>query len=311
MTEKKSCVLVASADPKIREMVRIEVLAQGLEPVLCGDGNEAVQSGKSAGHGSPALQLAVLEMYLPKLDGFEVAKRFSQFESAETVPVLMILDPGMKFPVTNAPVRLNADDYLGKPFEKEELHQKIRSMIRHPRPHGAPHPVTRLPGHPQFEHEIFARIQKAEAFATVWMDINHFRPFNDHCGREKGDEVILMVAGLIHKALQTTGNAGAPIAHVDGDDFAVLLPQEDAESFRRQLKESFSKESGKFYTPEEKKQGFIREKDREQKEQVFPLMSLCSASIPVTVEQFVHYGQLVSRADDLLRQAKQGSQEPN
>ena len=98
-------------------------------------------------------------------------------------------------------------------------------------------------------------------------------------------------------------------AHVDGDDFILIVPQENAEDMRPKLREAFQKEVSRFYSEEEKMQDFIREKDREKKEQIYPLMDLSTATINVNQENFIHYGHLVSQADDLLRQAKQGVQE--
>ncbi len=74
--EKKHSILIASFDPKIREMGRSAAEAEGYPSILCGDGAEALDSAKNAGD---SIRLIVMEAFLPKVDGFEVARQLEEF----------------------------------------------------------------------------------------------------------------------------------------------------------------------------------------------------------------------------------------
>lgn len=308
----KTTVLVASSDTPLREMMRGALVAEGFELILCGDGAEAVESAKNLNAGGVHPQLVVLEAFLPKIDGFEVVKHLGDFDSTRDAPILMLIEAGGGKVQGKVAIRLNADDYLEKPFETAEIRQKAHSMVKYFRAHAAPHPLTRLLGHPQFEQELFSRLNRGESFSTIWIDINHFRAFNDHCGRERGDAVIQMTVELIQrtlKSLKPNNFEMPPLAHVNGDDFILLVQEQDAEKIRQNLKEQFRVEALPFYSTAEQKQGFFYELGRDQKQQIYPLMTLCTIILNVSVEKFVHYGELVSSANDLLRQAKLGAQD--
>ena len=306
-------ILIASSDAKTREMARTASESEGFQPILCGDGEEAVESVENPGENRP-LRLIVLDAFLPKKDGFEVAKKLEEMPSAREIPVLMLIEPSrQKFEAPSMTrIRLLADDYLQKPLDTEEIRAQIHSMTKHFRPRAALHPVSGLPGHPQLEQEIFSRISAGETLGMVSMDINHFRPFNDHYGTERGNEVIRMAAELIQNVLRSfkfSGEESPFVAHVDGDDFILLVPNRSADEVRQKLRQEFQSEVSKFYSKKERDEGFFYEKDRSQKDRIFPLMGLSTAVLEITLEKFAHYGELVSQINEMLRQAKVGSQE--
>jgi len=304
-------VLAASSDPKILDMAKAALADEVLAAVLCGDGEEALESVRG-NKIQPPLRLIVLEACLPKSDGFEVVRKMSEDAELGKVPCLMLVDPKQSPSARKASVRLGADDYLQKPFETEELRAKIHSMTKHFRAHGAPHPVTGLPGHPELEQHVLARLAKSEAFELVCFDINHFRPFNDHYGSEKGDEVIRMVVTLIRGVLKGAGipsDEEGALNHIDGDDFIIAAPLGRSGKIRAGLREKFQSDVQKFYSKEEIRKGFIFQKDRENKDQIFPLMQLSTAVLGVSKEKFSHYGQLVAEVNEALHQSKVGSRD--
>jgi len=302
-------VIIASEDGNIREIARTVLLEEKCDPILCGDGLEAYESAQNQSkNASNDLKLIILEMFLPKMDGFEVVAKLQDSPSTKDIPILMLIE---KKGDKNSQTRLRADNYLQKPFAARELQSEIHSMVKHFRKHTAPHPVTGLEGHPQLEQEIYNRLGKGESISALWIDINYFRPFNDHYGTEKGNDVLKMLVNLINRNLTSLeiSSTNTHLAHVDGDDFILLLAQGDTDRVKTNLRAEFQKEVLKFYSAEEKEKGFIYQKSRDQKDQIYPLMRLSMALLNVTVEGFHHYGELVSHARELLHQAKIGAQD--
>ena len=316
-------VLIASDDQKIRESVRLAAQSEGLESILCGDGEEALESAKKNSLETGNLKLLVMEAFLPDMDGFEIINRLAEYPHTRDLPVLMLIGPGATVPnqftstgsrPANVTVkfRLRADNYLQKPFDQTEIKSEIHSMIKHFRAHNAPHPVTGLMGHPQAEQEVFSRLNRGEVFSMLWMDINHFRPYNDHYGAERGNGVLKMTVKLAQDIARSAGiKPEEPnfLAHVDGDDFIYILPGNKSGEIKQYLRERFQIEVQKFYTTEEREKGFFIGKGRDQKDQIFPIMSLSMIELNITLENFIHYGQLVSASNELLRQAKVGAQD--
>ena len=120
-----------------------------------------------------------------------------------------------------------------------------------------------------------------------------------------------MVAQLIRGTLKAAGlkAENGTFSHIDGDDFIILVPTGKGDKVRGNLREKFQEEAQKFYSKDEIKKGFIFQKDRENKDQIFPLMQLSTAVLPVAKEKFTHYGALVSEIDEALHQSKVGSKD--
>ena len=63
-------------------------------------------------------------------------------------------------------------------------------------------PLTRLPGNLVFARVVESRLAAGHAFAMGWVDIDDFKPFNDRYGFKRGDEVLLLLAEILHARLQ-------------------------------------------------------------------------------------------------------------
>ncbi len=115
-------ILIAEDDP---------VLADGLTRTLRQDeyAVDCVNDGMAADHAlsSQAYDLAILDVGLPRLDGFEVLKRLRR--RASTIPVL-VLTARDGLPDRVRGLDLGADDYMTKPFELPELEARVRALIR-------------------------------------------------------------------------------------------------------------------------------------------------------------------------------------
>lgn len=316
----KISVLIASDNPRIREMAQAGAAAEGAEAILCGDGQEVFESAKNHKVEKNNLRLLVLEAFLPKIDGFEVVNRLQEYEHTKEIPVLMFIgnsksgafpSGGVDAKLRHSPakVRLRADNYLEKPFEQKEIQGAIHSMIKHYRGHAAPHPVTGIPGHVQIEQEVFGRFTRGETFSLIWADVNYFRPFNDRYGLEKGNEVLKTVAEVTQDILKSVKTEPPPFfGHVGGDDFVVIVENDKADHVRNALRQSVNAELSKFYSKEERENGFFKGMGRDKKEQVFPLMNYSMVVLKASLEKYPHYGQIVSEANEILHQTKIGAE---
>ncbi len=310
-------VLIASDDPHVREMAKKAAEAEHAEALLCGDGQEFVESAKNGKYQKNNIRLFVLEAFLPKIDGFEAVNRLQEFENTKNIPVLMFIGSSKSDAFQSGAIdvkhrgkiRLRADNYLEKPFEQKEIQGAIHSMVKHYRGHAAPHPVTGLPGHPQIELEVFNRFTKGETFSVICCDVNYFRPFNDHYGTDKGNDVLKTVTEVTHDILKTVKTTPAPFfGQVGGDDFVVIVENDKAEHVRNALRQSIQAELLKFYKKDEQENGFFKGIGRDKKEQVFPLMNFSMVVLKASMEKYPHYGQIVSEANELLHQAKIGAE---
>ena len=114
-------ILIADDEPHIRELVRLYLSREGYELEFAVDGQEALEKALIL---KP--DLIVLDLMMPKLDGFEVTKGIRQHSD---LPILM-LTVRREDPVKVAGLELGADDYLTKPFNPKELVARVKAILR-------------------------------------------------------------------------------------------------------------------------------------------------------------------------------------
>ena len=118
-------VLVVDDEEHITEMLAMGLGFNGFEVERANSGRGALEaiSGRRP-------DLIVLDVMLPDLDGFEVAKRLRQSEGAGTsVPVIFLTARDTTQDKVEG-LRLGSDDYVTKPFSIEELIERVKAVLR-------------------------------------------------------------------------------------------------------------------------------------------------------------------------------------
>src|SRR5215510_4023062 len=138
-------VLVVEDDEEIAQVLQRSLRLEGYEVRIAGDGEAALDQSAAF---NP--DLVILDLGLPKLDGIEVARRL---RSADDVPILMLTArDALEARVEG--LDTGADDYLVKPFERQELLARLRALLRRRPPRGmAPLRVGDLTLNPD-THEV-------------------------------------------------------------------------------------------------------------------------------------------------------------
>ena len=119
MDNKK--ILIVDDDENICELLRLYLEKDGFEPIVADDGEKAVDFARKY---NPALIL--LDIMLPKLDGWQVCREIRKFSS---VPIIMLTAKGDTFDRILG-LELGADDYVSKPFDAKELIARIKAVLR-------------------------------------------------------------------------------------------------------------------------------------------------------------------------------------
>ena len=127
MTASKARVLVVEDDGDIAEVLRRSLRLEGYDVRLAGDGAQALDESSLF---EP--DAVVLDLGLPRLDGIEVCRRL---RAEGDVPILMLTArDGVDARVEG--LDTGADDYLVKPFERQELLARMRALLRRRPPRG-------------------------------------------------------------------------------------------------------------------------------------------------------------------------------
>jgi DNA-binding response OmpR family regulator len=121
-------VLVVEDHADLAYGLRNNLEIEGYEVEVAGDGEEGLRRGRRPGDGAP--DLIVLDLMLPKLDGFRVLRELRR--ARVDAPILVLTARGEEADVVRA-LRLGADDYVTKPFGILELLARVEALLRRTR----------------------------------------------------------------------------------------------------------------------------------------------------------------------------------
>jgi pilus assembly protein CpaE len=117
-------ILVVDDDPNVQRLLQYNLKQEGYEVVIASDGVEGFRLW-----GTESPDLVLLDVLLPKLDGYQVASKIRAEETANThVPIIM-LTAEREVEQKVRGLRAGADDYLIKPFHPAELLARIKSLL--------------------------------------------------------------------------------------------------------------------------------------------------------------------------------------
>jgi len=114
-------ILIVDDERPIAEILKFSFEREGFEVEVAYDGEEAVAKAKAA-----SFHLVILDIMLPKMDGFSVCREIRTFSS---VPILMLTAKEAEVDKVLG-LELGADDYVTKPFSPRELIARVRAILR-------------------------------------------------------------------------------------------------------------------------------------------------------------------------------------
>jgi DNA-binding response OmpR family regulator len=122
-TGTKPLVLVADDDRDILELVAFRLERAGYDVVTADDGAQALAAADKR-----APDLAVLDVMMPRLDGYEVTRRLRGRTDTERIPVILLTARVQEADVQRG-FDAGADDYLKKPFSPQELRARVQAVL--------------------------------------------------------------------------------------------------------------------------------------------------------------------------------------
>jgi DNA-binding response OmpR family regulator len=116
-----STILLVDDEDSVQKLLTYPLERDGFRVVQARDGEEALRK-----FGDEPVDLVVLDLMLPKLDGLEVCKRL---RSQSTVPIIMLTARDDELDKVLG-LELGADDYITKPFSIREFRSRVRALLR-------------------------------------------------------------------------------------------------------------------------------------------------------------------------------------
>lgn len=291
-------ILVVDDDPDIARFVEVNLRSAGYDVAVAGDGEEALER---AGDVRP--DLVLLDVMMPRIDGFEVAQRLRKNPQTANTSIIMLTAKALSADKVTG-LQSGADDYIIKPFDPIELLARVKGTLRRAKEMRNLSPLTGLPGNIRIQEEIERQVREGREFAVLYCDLDNFKAYNDQKGFVRGDRLIQATARIIQDAIvDLDGNEGF-VGHVGGDDFVAVVEPGVAERVAQRVAESFDTARAQFYDPEDIERGFVRIEDRKGVLQDIPLVGVSIGIASSSRRAFAHYGEAVAVATEMKQFAK-------
>jgi len=162
-------------------------------------------------------------------------------------------------------------------------------------------PLTFLPGNIPITEHIARLLASGGEFVACYCDLNDFKPFNDHYGYWRGDEMIRLVARTIASQCDPRRDF---VGHVGGDDFVVLFQSDDWLDRCERIVSVFNERARTLFDEEALGRGGIDADDRHGVRRFFPCTTLSIGAVPVRPGAFSQPEQVASAAAGAKHKAK-------
>jgi diguanylate cyclase (GGDEF)-like protein len=235
-------ILVVDDSAAYRRVLAAEVSRLGHECLVATDGETAWEMFTREG-----ADAVISNWLMPGLDGDELCRRVRSSDQPYAYFILFTARDGKRNMMRG--MQAGADDYLGKPLDRDELEIRLIAAERVTRLHRELAAQQRQLEdlnrdlYEQSRHDVLTGVanrlrmeedlRAAEAnaartgggYAIVLFDVDHFKAYNDTHGHPAGDVLLRTIASALHDACR----AGDAVYRYGGEELLVLLPDQGIE----------------------------------------------------------------------------------
>lgn len=182
----------------------------------------------------PTPDLILLDILMPDQDGYAICRELKADEKTHSIPVIFVTALDQVQDEAKG-LQLGAADYISKPFNPAIVHARVHNQISLKLKTDLLEKIalqdglTEIPNRRYFDGKLaqeWNRLSRHQRpLALLMIDIDHFKPYNDHYGHGAGDECLRRVAQAL---AQVPTRSADLVARYGGEEFVALLPETDA-----------------------------------------------------------------------------------
>jgi PleD family two-component response regulator len=284
MPDAKSKILIIEDDLDVAEMLNAYFRVQGYEVFTVNWGEDGVRSCLTV---QP--DLVILDIRLPDIDGYEVARRLRGDRRTSEVPIIFLTEKRDRSDRLQG-LELGADDYITKPFDVQELRLRVRNALKRVSQGSLTNPVTGLPEGALVDEKLSESLHQ-DGFAVLFAAIDNMDVFREAYGFVASDDVLRAISLMIVNTLREVSRPEDFLGHLDSADFVLVIPASNLALLSEKLRSRLDQSMEYFYP--------IRDREKISSEK--GKLNAKLAEVVLSVGQYSDVNQLKS---ELLRLKK-------
>ncbi len=219
MVEKKPVILIIEDDLDVAEMLDAYFRVQGYEVYTANWGEDGVKTCQTK-----RPDLVILDIRLPDIDGYEVAKRLRENRRTAGIPIIFLTEKRSRSERLQG-LELGADDYITKPFDIQELRLRVRNSLQRLTLGSVNNPVTNLP-EGAIVDERLSECLADDGWALMLVSLENLEIFREAYGFVASDDVLRAVSLMVQNSARKVGNPSDFVGHFSSSEFVVVTTNE-------------------------------------------------------------------------------------
>ena len=203
--------------------------------------------------------LVVLDIRLPDIDGYEVARRLRTDRRTQDVPIIFLTEKRDRADRLHG-LELGADDYITKPFDVQELRLRVRNALRRASQGSLNNPVSGLPDGALVNEKLSEMLQKG-GWSLLLVSIINLDVFRDAYGFVASDDVLRAISLMVHNAMREVGDADDFVGHLTPTDFVLMVSPGKLAALQERVQTRLEQSLDYFYPIKDRDQ-VSKRKDR-------------------------------------------------
>ncbi len=241
MANVKQKILIVEDDLDVAEMVTAYFRAQGYEVTTVNWGEDGVRACQ-AKHPD----LAILDIRLPDIDGYEVARRLRRDRRTAHVPIIFLTEKRERADKLQG-LELGADDYITKPFDIQELRLRVRNALQRISQGSLTNPVSGLPEGALVDERLAAAI-KNDGLSLLLVSLENLDAFRETYGFVASDDVLRAFSVMIQNTMGEIGGKDDFLGHLGAAEFVLVAQSANLPALQERLRSRLTQSLDYFYS---------------------------------------------------------------
>ena len=202
--------------------------------------------------------LIILDIHLPDINGYEVARRLRASRRTQDIPIIFLTERRGRSDRLQG-LELGADDYITKPFDVQELRLRVRNALRRISQGPLNNPISNLPERELVDERLRECLQEDD-WGLLVVILDHLDSFREAYGFVASDDVLRAVSLMIHNAMREVGDPEDFLGHLDSTQFILVTISTHLKPLRTRIQDRLEQSLDYFYPLKDRESGLLHGK---------------------------------------------------